>query len=256
MLSAEQIERYRNEGFLCPIPVLAPDELRRCQEGFAELEAELGPVKRFDGGHRYFGWAHDLATHPRIADTVEALLGPDLLVCGSLIFAKPPHDPGYVAWHQDSVYSNWHLTPTTSAWIALAPSTPENGCMRVIPGSHRGGLREHRERRSEGNLLNRGEEIEVEVDESEAHDLALQPGEMSLHESNIIHGSRPNRSDVQRIGFIIRFVTPAYRAPTRAPMLRVRGNADCSHFEMIEEARPEHDTRAGLAAWRAVTRAA
>lgn len=252
MLTGEQVGHYRNRGFLCPIPVLATDELRRAQKGFAALEHRLGPIKRFDGAHRFFDWAYDLATHPRVADAVEALLGPDLLICGTLIFAKYPHDPGYVSWHQDSVYSNWHLTPTTSAWIALAPSTPDNGCMRVIPGSHRVGLLAHGERASEGNLLRRGEEIEVEVDESRAHDLALRPGEMSLHDSNIIHGSRPNRSDVKRIGFIVRFVTPAYREPTRGPLLRVRGNGDCGHFELMGDSRPSSDTEAGLAAWRAV----
>lgn len=254
MLSAEQIERYRREGFLCPVPVLAADEVRRCRKGFAELEAELGPVKRLDSGHRFFGWAYDLATHPRVVDAVEALLGPDLLVGGTLIFAKYPDDPGFVSWHQDSVYSGWHLSPTTSAWIALSPSTPENGCMRVIPGSHRNGLLEHSELRREGNMLRRGEEIEVEVDESLAHDLVLQPGEMSLHESNIIHGSKPNLSAVQRIGFIVRFVTPAYRQPSRGPLLRVRGDGDCRHLEMMDETRPGHDTPTGLDLWRAYAR--
>lgn len=256
MLTPEQIERYRNEGFLCPIPVLDADELRRAQQGFAALEERLGPVKRFDSAHRYFDWAYDLATHPRVADAVESLLGPDLLVCGTLIFAKYPHDPGFVSWHQDSVYSKWHLTPTTSAWIALSPSTSDNGCMRVIPGSHRDGLLRHSELRREGNMLRRGEEIEVEVDESLAHDLVLQPGEMSLHESNIIHGSRPNRSATQRIGFIVRFVTPAYRQPSPGPVLRVRGNGDCSHFEVMAEGRPGHDTRTGLDLWRAHARSA
>lgn len=251
MLSQSQIDSYYRNGFLCPLPVLPPEDLGRFQAGFAEIEAELGQeVRRMGQPHLFFPWAYDLATHPQVLDAVESLLGPNLLVSGTLILCKLPGDPGFVAWHQDSVYSGWHLTPTTSAWIALSPSLPENGCMRVVPGSHRDGLRQHNEGHRGGNMLQRGEEIRVEVDESQAHYLALQPGEMSLHESNIIHGSGQNRSGLKRIGFIIRYVTPAHRQRNSGAMLLARGEADAEHLEIFRDARPEHGIAEGLRQWR------
>ena len=251
MLSHGQIDSYHRDGFLCPLPVLPPADLRRFQAGLAEIEAELGQeVRRMGQPHLFFPWAYDLATHPRVLDAVESLLGPTLLVSGTLILCKPPRDPGYVAWHQDSVYSGWHLTPTTSAWIALSPSLPENGCMRVIPGSHGDGLRQHDEGHHGDNMLQRGEEVQVEVDESMAHYLVLQPGEMSLHESNIIHGSGQNRSDMKRIGFIVRYATPAHRQRHSGAMLLARGETDVEHLEILRDARPENDTAQGLHRWR------
>lgn len=251
MLSQSQIESYDRDGFLCPLPVLPPADLSRFQAGFAELEAALGQeVRRMGQPHLFFPWAYDLATHPRVLDAVEGLLGSTILVSGTLILCKPPRDPGYVAWHQDSVYSGWHLTPTTSAWIALSPSVKENGCMRVIPGSHRDGLRQHDEGHHGDNMLQRGEEVRVEVDESMAHDLALQPGEMSLHGSNIIHGSGRNLSDTKRIGFIVRYVTPAHRQRRGGAMLLARGETDVEHLEILRDARPGYDTAEGLRRWR------
>lgn len=251
MLSQSQIESYDRDGFLCPLRVLSPEDLSRFQAGFAELEAALGPeVRRMGQPHLFFPWAFDLATHPRVLDAVESLLGPTILVSGTLILCKPPGDPGYVAWHQDSVYSGWHLTPTTSAWIALSPSFKENGCMRVIPGSHHDGLRQHDEGHHGDNMLQRGEEVRVDVDESMAHDLALQPGEMSLHGSNIIHGSGQNLSDTKRIGFIIRYVTPAHRQLRGGAMLLARGETDAEHLDILRDARPGYDTAEGLRRWR------
>jgi phytanoyl-CoA dioxygenase PhyH len=251
MLSPSQIESYDRDGFLCPLTVLPPADLSRFQAGFAELEAELGQeVRRMGQPHLYFPWAYDLATHPRVLDAVEGLLGPTILVSGTLILCKPPGDPGYVAWHQDSVYSGWHLTPTTSAWIALSPSVKENGCMRVIPGSNRDGLRQHDEGHHGDNMLQRGEEVRVEVDESLAHYLALQPGEMSLHGSNIIHGSGQNLSDTKRIGFIVRYVTPAHHQLRGGAMLLARGETDVEHLEILRDARPRYDTAEGLRRWR------
>ena len=106
--------------------------------------------------------------------------------------------------------------------------------MRVILSSHKRGVLDHEEVRDQNNLLRRGERIGVEVDESEAVDLALRPGEMSLHHCNIIHGSNPNRTNEKRIGFIVRFVTSRIDGKDK-PLVRVRGSADCRHLELAGE---------------------
>jgi hypothetical protein len=248
-LSPEQIARYERDGALFPVPVLAPEEVARFRAGFEELEARLGGQPRPVGlSHLFFRWAYELAAHPAIADVVEDILGPDLLVQGSLIICKYPGDSSYVAWHQDGTYSGLHSTPTTSAWIALSESNAGNGCMRVIPGSHRQAILPHANTYAPRNLLGHGEEIQVEVDESQAMDLVLRPGEMSLHQNNIIHGSGPWRSGGKRIGFILRFVTPRLAAAD-LPVTRIRGSAACPHLPLLA-APPTAGVDAGLGPWR------
>jgi len=249
-----QAERFRRDGVLFPVPVLPASEVASCQAALLDLEGRLaerglGDPRRIPLPHLGFRWALDLATHPAVVDAVAAVLGPDVLIQATLILTKPPGDPAVVTWHQDGTYSGLHRSPNATAWIALWDSTAENGCMRVVPGSHRNPILPHVASQEEHHLLEHSPEIAVEVDESEAVDVVLRAGEMSLHHSNIIHGSRPNRSPSRRTGFIVRFVTPALPASDR-PVLRVRGGGDLSHLPQVEEL-PPADPEAGLALWSA-----
>ncbi len=249
-LSPPQLEQYRRDGIVFPIKVFSETEVLSFRNALESIAADYGEssLKRFDSLHLFFDWAYRLITHNGLLNAVEDLLGDNLLVDGTLVFHKPPRDASYVSWHQDSVYSGWNLTPSTSAWIALTPSHRANGCMRVIPGSHKEGLLAHDNIRDDPNLLNRrGERINRVVDENLAQDVVLEPGEMSLHESTIIHGSNPNTSDEPRIGFIVRFVTSRTTNRDR-PMVRVRGEADCSHLTLAS-APFEIDSHTAFRAW-------
>lgn len=251
-LSKQQLQRYDRDGIAFPIRVFSRDEVARFLselESIADYCGE-GSLKRFDNLHLFFDWARCLVTSDALLNTVEDLLGGDILIYGTLVFYKPPQDSSYVSWHQDSFYSGLHLTPSTSAWIALTPSHRANGCMRVIPGSHKQGSLDHDNVRDDPNLLNkRGERIRMDVDESQALDVVLQPGETSMHQSTIVHGSNPNTSDQPRVGFIVRFVTNKMTNPNR-PLLRVRGKGNCSHLPLVEPPL-EVDRQSALEAWRA-----
>ena len=159
--------------------------------------------------HLLFTWLDELVRDDAVLDAVEGVIGPDILCWASSFFTKEAHDPSYVSWHQDLTY--WGLEPAdiVTAWIALSPSTPESGCMRVVPGSHKRDVLPHTETFAAHNLLSRGQEIQVEVDERQAKDLVVQPGEMSLHHVKLIHGSGPNQANDRRIGFAVRYV-PTY----------------------------------------------
>ena len=248
VLSRQQLDEYDRQGIVFPIKVFSDDEVSFFRGELEAVVHQCGSAKRLDNLHLFFEWAHRLVTHGGLLNVIQDVLGGDILVFGTLVFYKPPHDPGYASWHQDSVYSGLHLTPSTSAWIALTRSHPANGCMRVIPGSHNSGLLRHTNVSDGANLLRRGECI-VSVDESRAVDVVLQPGEMSLHHSTIVHGSNPNTSAEPRAGFIVRFITNQIKGPEKA-MLRVRGDADCSHLVLAEPPR-ERDQQRALAAWRA-----
>lgn len=251
-LSSEVLERYERDGIVFPIPLLEQSEVaqyRNALESIATLCAE-GSLKRFDNLHLFFPWAYRLATHQKLLDVVETILGADLVIDGTLVFYKPPHDAGYASWHQDSVYSGWHLTPSVSAWIALTKSERENGCMRAVPGTHKLGLLDHENVYDDPNLLNRrGERIRMDVQESDAIDVVLAPGDMSLHHTNIVHGSNPNGSDGPRIGFIVRFVTNRTTNRERL-VVHARGDGDCSHLRLAQPP-VEENIEAATAAWRA-----
>ena len=233
----DQIEAYGRDGFVFPIEILSRVEVegfRGAFEALIESSRNYSP-KRFDRLHLFFDWAYQIVTHKALLDVVESILGNDILVYGTLVLAKQPHDMRYASWHQDSFYSGLHLTPSTTAWIALTPSHQSNGCMRVIPGSHKLGSLEHENVADDPHMLNRrGERIKYDVDESQAVDLVLKPGEISLHESTLVHGSNPNSSDEARIGFIVRFVTSQMRNPNTR-LMRVRGCGDCSHLDLAEK---------------------
>lgn len=227
-LSPEQIHRFERDGIAYPIPVMSVSEAQRFRAGFEELETHLGRQLNYVAmTHLYFPWAFGLSTHPNILNAVEQILGLDLLVQGTLILCKQVNDPAFVARHQDLNYIVENSSPSVSAWVALSDSTRRSGCMRVIPGSHKGEILQHSDSAIENNMV----PSSVELDESRAVDVELRTGEMSLHDGRIVHGSEPNRSDDKRIGFIIRFVTSQYKQAVN-PVVRARGNKACQHLTL------------------------
>jgi hypothetical protein len=236
-LTASQVAQYEQNGIVFPIPVLTLEEAAGFRRSFDELADRLGgrPVAQALGHTQaFFRWAYDLGTHPRVLDAVEDILGPDILLWTVSIFPKYPRDPGYISWHQDGTYWGLDSVRVTTAWIALTDSTVDNGCMRVVPGSHRRPILPHRDTYAADNRLSRGQEIEVEVDERDAVDVVLRAGQMSLHHVNIIHGSNPNPSDGSRIGFAPRFTTPETRQIDGEPLTAVlaRGRDRFGHFRL------------------------
>ena len=237
---------FDRDGFICPVPALDADETAHFRElylGFYEKhKARLEPMKagaRWQinaDTHFAFRWIDELTRHPKILDAVEQLLGPDILAWNTNWFVKMPHDKTFVSWHQDGAY--WGLAPmeVVTAWVALGPVTPENGCMRVVPGSHTQPNLPQRETYGDNNVLSRGQEIAVTVDEARAVDLLLQPGEMSLHHLWIVHGSNANVSDISRIGIAIRYVSTRVKQDSveRPFAMLVRGRDDYGHFRLTD----------------------
>lgn len=108
--------------------------------------------------------------------------------------------------------------------------------MRVVPGSHTKDWQHAYSARDKDNLLPTGLEIAVDTTESEAVDVVLSPGQMSLHHVNIVHGSNPNRSDDKRIGFTIRYVAPdVHQSLTHHEVVLARGRDDHHHYSILRE---------------------
>jgi len=138
-----------------------------------------------------------------------------------------------------------------TAWVALSESTAENGAMRVIPDTQSLEQIAHRDTFAANNLLTRGQEIAVEVDERKAVMLTLEPGEMSLHHVRLIHGSDPNPSAKRRIGFAIRYLPTHVRqiVGLRDSATLVRGVDGFGNFE--PEYPPERDLSDAAVAFHA-----
>ena len=236
VLSGAQVAAFNRNGYHCPVRVISREEADGYREKIEAFEFEHGLVMKTpfrNKPHMVFKWANQLIRHPRIVDTVEDILGPNLLVWGSSFFIKEPNDPAYVSWHQDSTYWGLSHPDIVTAWIALSASDIPNGAMRVIPGSHLKDQLPHRDTFAENNLLTRGQEVAVEVRGENAVDLTLEPGEMSLHHVRIVHGSEPNRAHYRRLGLAIRYV-PTYVRQTEGPRdfaTLVRGTDDFHHFD-------------------------
>jgi ectoine hydroxylase-related dioxygenase (phytanoyl-CoA dioxygenase family) len=240
-------EQWVERGFLPVVDVLTHDEANRCRASFDTLEREVGPETaevRILDRHLDVEFVWRLATHLRVLDPVEAVLGPDILLLASNFFCKyPAEERGerFVAWHQDVTY--WGLEPprAITAWIAIDDADVENGCMSVIPGSHRLGILMHGKSDRAGNLLSINQEVpDGLVDEARAVSMPLRAGQMSLHDGMLLHGSHPNRSRRRRSGLAVRFTTPDVRqvAPNSLrgyyrPVL-VRGIDRHGHFPPVE----------------------
>lgn len=257
LLTEAAVRQYREQGYYHPVPVLSRQEagaLRAALEGYeAEAGGPLaGPLRH--KSHLLFTWLNDLIRHPRILDAVEDVIGPNILCWGSSFFIKEPRNPGFVSWHQDSTY--WGLDPAdvVTAWVAFSDSTAANGAMRVIPGTHTLAQVPHNDTYRPENLLSRGQEIMVNVDDSQAVMMELAAGEMSLHHVRLIHGSDPNPSDQRRIGYAIRYIPTHVRqvAGSHDHATLVRGVDTYGNFE--PEERPAADMApAALAHHAAIT---
>ena len=244
-LASSAVERYRRDGFHFPVPVLTRDEAiglrRRLEAVEAAHGGRLGGELRHKP-HLLFTWLADLVRHPAILDAVEDVLGPNLLVWSTSFFIKEARDPAFVSWHQDATYWGLSAPDVLTAWVAFTDATVENGAMRMVPGSHDEQLA-HRDTFAPNNLLSRGQEIAVEVDEARGVDILLRAGEMSLHHVRMVHGSPANRSDDRRIGFAIRYIPTYVRqiAGEGDSAMLVRGVDDYHYFA------PEHAPAADLA---------
>jgi non-heme Fe2+,alpha-ketoglutarate-dependent halogenase len=252
-LTEDAVQQYRDTGYLAPLRVLTAAEAAGIRGKLEAFEAEAGPLagKLRQKSHLLFTWLNDLIRHERILDAVEDVIGPDILCWGTSFFIKEPHNPAFVSWHQDSTY--WGLEPAdiVTAWIALSDSTTENGAMRVVPRSHTMAQVPHRDTFRPENLLSRGQEVMVDVDEAEAATLVLKAGEMSLHHVRLIHGSEPNPSGERRIGFAIRYLPTYVRqvAGSHDWATLVRGEDRHGNFEL--EQRPEADMSEAAKAYHA-----
>jgi ectoine hydroxylase-related dioxygenase (phytanoyl-CoA dioxygenase family) len=221
LLSDAEVRQYQELGYLVPsFRLRAPlvDKLREALDRLLRDNPGVRPEKlisahlsRDDGranaeGVRGQAEFLALARNEQILDAVEQLIGPDIILWGCHVFCKPAGDGHETPWHQDGHY--WPIRPlaTCTVWVALDPSTVENGCLRVVPRSHGPRVSHAHLHDSRQDLALQQRLPESSFDAGSAVDLELQPGQMSMHDVYMIHGAKANRSAQRRTGVALRYM--------------------------------------------------
>lgn len=233
-------DAYESDGYVFPIDVIVPEEVAALRADYELAEAELAddlPKKELLRLYpdRLLPSFARLIRHPVILDHASQILGPDLMVWGADMFIKEPRSSKIVSWHQDLTY--WGLDDATEAtcWVALSDASIASGCMQFVAGSHKYPIVPHKDTFAEDNLLSRGQEIAVEVNEDEAVSAELAPGQASFHHGHLFHGSPANQTDDRRMGIAIRLITPVMKQTSQARTMvtHVLGEDKFDHFDLV-----------------------
>jgi len=207
MLSRSQLDHYHNEGYIVPDFRLDNETLDTIKGHHERLISRLPEFRDYCPSVLAYDLAFlNYARIPEILDMVEQVLGGNFALWNSSFFAKPAHYGRATPWHQDGEY--WPIRPvaTCTAWIAIDDANTTNGCLKLIPGSHKKDELLAHETNPDPNLTLNQEVLSSEFDESRSVDLVLEAGQMSLHDVRMVHGSEANTSPYPRRGMTLRYM--------------------------------------------------
>ena len=233
-LTQAQVEHFRREGYAFPFDAIPAAEAASYVAKLDSYDAILGEEAQKQlkiKAHVAAPWIVGLARNKNILDAVESLIGPDILLFGTSMFSKKARDVRFVSWHQDAAYYGLDPQQEVTCWVGLTDADTENGCMRVIPGSHLGADAVHEETYDPQNMLGRGQTIR-DIDDGKAVYMPVKAGQFSMHHERTIHGSMPNPSDRRRVGISF-FYMPAHVRSTigRRTATLVRGTDKYGHWD-------------------------
>ena len=204
-LTSNQLKQYKDEGFVSPIDIFSKEKAKEIRNEIELIEKDMPEELEKSGrynAHLISPLLDEVTHNPKILNAVESLIGKNILVCGTTLFIKNPHETGFVSYHQDAKYIGLEPHNWVTAWVAITDSNEENGCMKMWSGSHKDNLKDHDQMFNEGNLLTRGQTVN-NVPKKNLKSLILTAGQMSLHHPKVVHGSELNKSNDRRIGFVI-----------------------------------------------------
>jgi ectoine hydroxylase-related dioxygenase (phytanoyl-CoA dioxygenase family) len=237
-------ETYDRDGFVFPIDVVSAGEAEAVRADLEAAEAELADdpqrlavLRAYPD--RVLPSFDRLIRNPNLIAAASQVLGPDLMVWSAGLFIKDGNTPKIVSWHQDLTYWGLDDAEETTCWVALSPASTESGCMKFVPGSHKKQLVAHVDTFDENNLLTRGQEIAVEVNEEDGVAAALNTGQASMHHGHLFHASGPNTTADRRIGSAIRYIKPSMKQQSgdKSLVALVSGEDKYCHFEIAETPR-------------------
>lgn len=208
----EILEKFDNSGYAIFRDVVDAELVEEARAHVDWLQAKHPDLRGEELGHTLMSkdpfWVR-LISDDRLVDIAEIFVGPSIGLFASHYISKPAYSGQPVLWHQDGAF--WPLEPmrVVTLWLAVDRSTTENGCLRVVPGTHKSDVAAMRDATEVDNVL--GKEIAVDIDEAQAVDIELEPGDVEVHHPNIVHGSKPNTSPHRRCGLTIRYIPTSTR---------------------------------------------
>lgn len=235
------LKSYERDGFHFPMRVMDTGRAAAYRQTLERFETQMSaePDTRklaLLNAVYLLPFVDEICRLDSILEPVKRILGPNLLVWNAGFFIKEPGTADFISWHQDLTYWGLDDSHEVTAWVALSPSTKESGCVKFVAGTHTRDIVEHRDTFDKDNLLSRGQEVAVDVNEDEATNVVLEPGEMSLHHGKVFHGSHANASSDRRIGLAIRYISPDMQQTIteKTTAKLVAGRDEHGHFRLIE----------------------
>lgn len=233
-------EIYAQQGFFSPVSAISETEAKELRQDYEAAERELhGDIDRLALLKAYPNRllpSFDAATRNRtLVTAAQEILGENILVWSAALFIKEADSTKIVSWHQDLTYWQLNDIKEVTCWLAVSSARKEAGCMKFIPGSHKDKIVPHNDTFDENNMLSRGQEISVEVDENKAVHAELDPGQASFHHGLLFHSSGPNKTQDRRIGSAIRYISATMKQETgdRPMVTQVSGHSDFGHFKVV-----------------------
>ena len=232
-------QQYEEDGFVFPIDVISESEASTLRSDLEAAESELSDdperlalLRSYPD--RLLPSFDRLIRHPVLIESAEAVLGSDLMVWSAALFIKEANSPKIVSWHQDLTYWGLDDAEETTCWLALSPTNAASGAMKFVAGSHKKRAVDHVDTFDRNNLLSRGQEIAVDVDEKDAVVTELTPGQASMHHGHLFHASGPNTTGDRRIGSAIRYIKASMKQQdgTKSLVAHVNGEDRWNHFNV------------------------
>ena len=148
------------------------------------------------------GTTRDFAQGEVAADIVSDLLGPDIDVFQTQFILKNPGAWGQ-PWHQDSYYFRFDQQPQVGLWLAITEATLENGCLSVLPGSHKLPIQQHDPDERPG--ANQGYTVVRTADDTGAVPVLMEPGDLLVFHSFLLHRSVDNLGKGRRTAMVYHY---------------------------------------------------
>ena len=231
---------YSENGFFCPLEAITEAEAKELRKDYEAAEEDLqGDLDRLAllkaYPNRLLPSFDTLTRNKTLVDAAKEILGKNILVWSAALFIKEAQSSKIVSWHQDLTYWRLNDIKEVTSWFAVSSAQKEAGCMKFIPGSHKNRIIPHIDTFDKNNMLSRGQEISVEVDEEQAVYAELNAGQASFHHGLLFHSSGPNTTKDRRIGSAIRYISASMQQETgdRPMVTQVSGNNDFGNFKIL-----------------------